>query len=83
MPSRKVIGASVTPEVYDAFAKVADAAHLTPTGFAALLISRYSELKQEFALHALTAIPQELFKARPGRPPKSTIPEERQTASAT
>jgi hypothetical protein len=56
--------------VIDAFSKIAEAQHMRPTFFAALCLSKLSDLKAEHALDALTAIPKEYFKGRPGRPSK-------------
>jgi hypothetical protein len=54
--------------VREAFEKLAATNHMDATTFAALWLSKLSELKAEHALDALTSIPKEYFKARPGRP---------------
>jgi len=51
---------------------VAAEAHLTKNSFAALVLSRFADLKHEAGLHALTAIPKDLFKAPRGRPPSAS-----------
>jgi hypothetical protein len=62
----------LSSDALDAFAKVAEAAHLDPTQFGAQIIARFGDLKPEFALMALAAIPKEFFKGRPGRPTTSS-----------
>ena len=67
--AKKLLAASLEPDVYADFARVANAAHMaSANAFAALILSRFSQLKQEFALHALTSIPQDFFKRPAGRP---------------
>lgn len=63
----------------DSLGKVAQTYGMEPTAYAAMVLSRFSELKPEFALDALTAIPKEFFKARPGRPPARTTLADGQT----
>jgi len=46
----------------------AEAQHMKMTAYAALCLSKLSDLKAEHALDAITAIPKEYFKGRPGRP---------------
>lgn len=52
--------------------KVGEPFGMTSQSYAATIMSRLADLKPEFALHALTAIPKEYFRAGPGRPPAST-----------
>ena len=61
------------PEVIDSFNTVAEAAHLKGTAYAAAVIGKLSQLRPEFALHAISSIPQEYFKRGPGRPPSGPI----------
>lgn len=49
------------------FEKIAEASHMEPQRFAALIVSTFSDLKQGNGLAALTGIPKEYFKLRPGR----------------
>lgn len=42
------------------------------TQLGAVILSRWASLKREKALHALTAIPDEFFKPRAGRPATRT-----------
>lgn len=55
----------------DSLGKVADTYGMEPTQYAAAVLTRFADLKPEFALHALTAIPKEYFRPGPGRPPAS------------
>jgi hypothetical protein len=71
MRNRKQLNLSIESDTFSEFEKVAEASHLTPSAFAALIVGRFSGLKQEFGLHALTSIPTSLFKQRPGRPPNT------------
>lgn len=64
---KKPLNLSVDRAVYQEFEKIAEAEHMEPSRFAALLISKFSDLKQGHALHALASIPKEHFKLRPGR----------------
>ena len=72
MSTKKPFTTRIDTSVRDNFQKVAAAHHMDDTVFAALWISRLSELKPEHALDALTAIPKEFFRGRPGRPPSRT-----------
>ncbi len=53
-------------------AKVADTYGMEPNAFGAMVLARFASLKPEFALDALTSIPKDFFKARPGRPATAT-----------
>lgn len=53
--------------IIEEFEKVANAEHMEASRFAALLVSKFSDLKQGNAIAALASIPKELFKLRPGR----------------
>lgn len=55
-------------EVLTNFEKVADSAHMDATTYAALWISRVSDLKLDNGLNALTSIPKDYFRQRGGRP---------------
>ena len=48
--------------------KVAKTYDMEPNAYAAMIVARFADLKPEFALDALTAIPKEFFKPRAGRP---------------
>jgi hypothetical protein len=54
---------------------VAGGCHLEDTKYATLVLNALSELRPEYALHALTAIPKEYFRAKPGRPPSASSVE--------
>jgi hypothetical protein len=64
---KKPLNLSIDREVFAEFEKIAAADHLEPQRLAALLISKFSDLKQGNALTALAAIPKDLYKLRPGR----------------
>jgi hypothetical protein len=57
----------VKTAVYQEFCKVAEAEHMDASKFASLLISKFSDLKQGHGLAAITSIPKDHFKLRPGR----------------
>lgn len=59
---KKGIRAWVTEEVYNDFAEVCAASHLEPTKVAALLISRYSQIKKGALLDVIQSMPKYLFK---------------------
>ncbi len=65
---KKVLAVYLDEQTIRDFDKVAEAVHLDKNSFGALLISRFAELKLEHGLDAVTSIPREYFKARPGRP---------------
>lgn len=64
---KKPLNLSIDREVYAEFEKIALADHMEPQRLAALIISKFSDLKQGNALSAIAAIPKDLFKLRPGR----------------
>lgn len=64
---KALLHVSLDPDILTEFRKVANADHMEPNQFAALLISKFSDLKQGNALTAIAAIPKDLFKLRPGR----------------
>ena len=68
---KKTYGVTLDTEVIDNLEKVSTGAHLSHTAFAAMILARFADLKPEFALDALTAIPKEFFKRGPGRPPSA------------
>ena len=55
-------------EVIEALEQVADGSNTRATQYATLVLNTLSKLKPDFALHAITAIPKDYFRARPGRP---------------
>jgi len=65
---KKPITVRLEESSIDSLEKVANAYGMEPTAYGALILARFSELKPEFALDALTAIPKDFFKSRPGRP---------------
>ncbi|HEX2101667.1 MAG TPA: hypothetical protein VHF69_13425 [Candidatus Synoicihabitans sp.] len=71
------------PEVLPNLEKVAKYAHMEPKHYGALWLSRLSDLKPEYALDALTAIPKEFFKGRPGRPATGSSRTNRNRDEAT
>jgi hypothetical protein len=73
MRKNKQLNISIDPDVFTNFEKVAEAEHLSANDLAKLLLSKFGDLRQGSALDALAAIPKDLFKARPGRPPSSPI----------
>ena len=52
--------------------KISATYHIEPTAYGAMVLAKFSELKPEFALHALTAIPKEYFRTSTGRPTATT-----------
>ena len=52
--------------------KIGEPYGMTAQSYGTTIMSRLADLKPEFALHALTAIPKEYFRAGPGRPSTST-----------
>jgi len=68
---KKVLALYLDEETINSFERVASASHLDKNSFGALLVSRFSELKLEHGLDALTAIPKDFFRGRPGRPSAS------------
>ena len=68
MPKQKYI-LYVDAPVIEALQKVAAADHMEGPKFAALVLSKWSDLKPGNGLNALASLPQHLFRARPGRPP--------------
>jgi hypothetical protein len=64
---------SLNPTAFADFEKVAESEHMTPNDLARLLIHKWSDIKQGFGLSALTSIPKDHFKLRPGRPASGSI----------
>ena len=48
--------------------KVGKTYGMEAAAYSAVILSRFADLKPEFAMHALTSIPKEFFRAGPGRP---------------
>lgn len=65
---KKNFGIRLEASQLEAFGKVAAGYHMEPTTYASTIISRFADLKPEFALDALASIPKEFFKGKPGRP---------------
>lgn len=70
--AKKPLNLSIDREVFAEFEKVAAADHLEPQRLAALLIAKFSDLKQGNAISAIASIDKSLFKLRPGRTPSTT-----------
>jgi len=70
-------------EAVESLGKVAKTFDMEPNAYAAMVMARFADLKPEFALDALTAIPKDFFKARPGRPPTATGLADGHKAQAT
>ena len=62
---------AIAEDVLASFERVAAHDHMDKTDYARLLISRFSNLKPEYALAALTAIPKDYFYSKGGRPTTS------------
>lgn len=81
--AKKPLNLSIDRDVFAEFEKVAAADHLEPQRLAALLIAKFSDLKQGNAINALASIPKDLFKLRPGRVPSTaSAPEPRVVGAA-
>ena len=52
---------------YTEFEKVAAADHIKPQDFIRLLVGKFGDVKIGHGLSALTSIPKDHFKGRPGR----------------
>lgn len=62
-------GIRIDQDVWGEFEKVVGYQHMEPQAFAVVLIKTFSDLKQGYALQALSSIPRECFKSKGGRPP--------------
>ena len=51
--------------------KIARTYDMEANAYSAMVLARFADLKPEFALDALTSIPKDFFKSRPGRPTTS------------
>ena len=80
---KKPFTVRLDPSSLDSLEKVASGYGMEPTTYAATVLAKFADLKPEFALDALTAIPKEFFKTRPGRPTTRTALPETQTVHAT
>ena len=79
--SKKPFTIQMDIEKLRALEKVADDVYaMEKTTYAATILSRFADLKPEFALDALASIPKEFFKSRPGRPTTRTALPEPHTA---
>lgn len=65
---KKTFAVTLDTAVIDELVRVSGGAHMHHAAYAAVILSRFADLKTEFALDALTAIPKEFFRGRPGRP---------------
>ena len=73
---KKPVTVRLEETAIDSLTKVAGTYGMEPTAYGAMVLARFSELKPEFALDALTAIPKDFFKSRPGRPAaRAALPE--------
>ena len=69
MPTRKhQLNIAIDPSAAASLETVAKHVMIERTRYAALVLQTFSQLKPEHALDALTAIPKQFFKGRPGRP---------------
>jgi len=59
----------VNKAAFKEFERVARAEHMEPQDLMRLLMGKFSEVKIGSALAALTSIPKDHFKGRPGRVP--------------
>lgn len=66
--AKKVLSVYVESEIIEDLERIAKASHMDKNSYAALWVSRLSELKVENGLIALTTIPKDLFRGRGGRP---------------
>lgn len=75
--SKKPFTIQMDQDKLNALEKVAeDVFAMEKTTYAVTVLSRFADLKPEFALDALASIPKEFFKSRPGRPAaRPTLPE--------
>lgn len=79
--SKKPFTIQMDAEKLKSLEKVAeDVFAMEKTTYAVMVLSRFADLKPEFALDALASIPKDFFKARPGRPTtRAAIPEAQPT----
>ncbi|HWA88116.1 MAG TPA: hypothetical protein VG710_17940 [Opitutus sp.] len=70
--AKKGYNIRVDEEVITNLEGVAEAQHMDASKFAAVVISKFSDLKPEHGLDALASIPKEFFRRGPGRPPSTT-----------
>jgi hypothetical protein len=68
--SKKPFTIQMDTDKLRALEKLGEPYGMEKTSYAVAVLSRLSDLKPEFALHAITAIPKEFFKSGPGRPAK-------------
>lgn len=81
---KPILAVTLEPEVLEEFEKIAKAEHMEPQRFAALVLSKFSDLKQGNGLDAVAKIPKDLFKLRPGRvATASSAPDVRAVGLAT
>lgn len=66
---KPILALSMDANALAEFEKVAKSEHMEPARFAALIISKFSDVKQGHGLSALAGIPKDNFKLRPGRTP--------------
>lgn len=62
----------IEKEAAESLDAIGDTQHLDGKKYAALIVSKFSDLKPEHGLDALSAIPKDLFRRGPGRPSTST-----------
>lgn len=80
---KPILALSMDATALAEFEKVAKAEHMEPARFAALIISKFSDVKQGHGLSALAGIPKENFKLRPGRIPSTTTDTDLRLVGAT
>ena len=77
---KKPFTLQLSEPVRDDFEKVAEAAGLDDTKYAAVWIQELAKVKPEFALKVLGLIPLDWKKRRPGRPPSTASTPDRTSA---
>lgn len=67
MAKKIALNVRIDEDSLSEFEKVAAADHMETQDFIRLLVGKFGDLKQGHGLSALTSIPAEHFKLRPGR----------------
>lgn len=72
--NKRAFNVMVPIPVLDDLERTARSHGLDRNAYGVMVLTKFSNLKPEHALRALASIPDEYFKARPGRPPKESEP---------